>query len=257
MLEVVGMDLRAIRTAPPIPDLDTASPRRIDHRNARLDLDEDAALAVIAAAIDIAHHVAGDRSHYVGRGRGHKVWGLRDEDAEQIMREHITAATVPLSYRLVATRDLVTRMDRARRTVREIEQERAGLAVEFRRRGGWSRFFTVPGGHVHSGQRCVGGSIRPSTRIGWNPELSGKSEAEALTHFGALGHVMCTHCFPHAPVIQPLSTLRCPGSGKPYRAGTRKPRYPNGTGECTSCGTRRTLTPNGNIRAHQPPAPAT
>jgi hypothetical protein len=167
MVEVVGMDLRTIRNAAPIPDLDTASPRRIDHRNARLDLDEDAALAAIAAGIDTAHHVAGDRSHSVGRG--HKVWALDDEAAEQIMREHITAGTVPLSYRLVATRDLLARMDQARRSVREIEQERARLAAEFRRRGGWSRFFTVPGGHVHSGQRCVGGSIRPAPGSGGTP----------------------------------------------------------------------------------------
>jgi hypothetical protein len=130
------------------------------------------------------------------------------------------------------------------------------LDAEFRRRDGWTRFSTVPGGHIHSGQRCVGGSIGPRTRIGWNPELSGMSEADALTHFGALGHLMCTHCFPDAPVVQPVSTPRCVGSGRPYRPGTRQRRYPNGTGECAGCETRRPLTRTGNIRAHQPPPPA-
>ena len=250
------MDPHAIRTAPPVDDLDTASPRCIDERNARLDVDQDAAEAVISAALQAAHTVAGDRYHYEGR-RGRKVWQLSDEDAERITRDRIASGTVPRSHQLIGTPELLDRLDQARHTVEVIERERAVLAEEFRRRGGWSRFFTVPGGHVHSGQRCVGGSIRVRTALGWNPELSGQSEADALAHFGALGHLLCTHCFPTAPVITtPASAPRCPGSGQAYRPGTRRHRHPNGTGECPECGTRRPLTPSGYLRAHPPTAPA-
>lgn len=249
------MDPRAITTAPPVDDLDTASSRRIDERNARLDLDLHAAIAVINAAIDTAHTVAGDRYRYEGR-RGRKVWQLSDEDAERITRDRIASGTVPVSHRLIGTVELLQRLDQARRSAEEIDRERAVLAAEFRRRGGWTRFFTVPGGHVHSGQRCVGGSIRVGTALGWTPELSGKSEAQALAHFGALGHLLCTHCFPTAPVITIPTTQRCPGSGQAYRPGTRRHRHPNGTGECPECGTRRPLTPSGYLRAHPPTAPA-
>lgn len=62
---------------------------------------------------------------------------------------------------------------------------------------GWSRFFLVTSsaGHVHSSTGCH--TCRYSTTYGWMPELSGKSEAEAVAELGA---VLCSACFPTAPV---------------------------------------------------------
>lgn len=62
---------------------------------------------------------------------------------------------------------------------------------------GWSRFFLVTSssGHVHSSMSCS--SCRHTTRYGWLPELSGKSEGEAVDE---LGPTLCTFCFPSAPV---------------------------------------------------------
>lgn len=61
----------------------------------------------------------------------------------------------------------------------------------------WSRFFLVTSsaGHVHSSTYCH--TCKPTTTYGWLPELSGKSEEEAVT---ALGTVLCSVCFPSAPI---------------------------------------------------------
>lgn len=61
----------------------------------------------------------------------------------------------------------------------------------------WSRFFLVTSsaGHVHSSMYCH--TCKPTTTYGWLPELSGKSEEEAVA---ALGTVLCSVCFPSAPV---------------------------------------------------------
>lgn len=62
---------------------------------------------------------------------------------------------------------------------------------------GWSRFFLVTSsaGHIHSSMHCS--SCRYTTTYGWLPELSGKTEGEAVE---AHGPALCSVCFPSAPV---------------------------------------------------------
>jgi hypothetical protein len=62
---------------------------------------------------------------------------------------------------------------------------------------GWSRFFLVTSskGHIHSSMDCS--TCRHTTRYGWLPELSGKTEAEAVE---SQGPALCSVCFPSAPV---------------------------------------------------------
>lgn len=62
---------------------------------------------------------------------------------------------------------------------------------------GWSRFFLVTSspGHVHSSTHCS--TCRWTTTYGWLPELSGKTEEEAVAE---LGPTLCSVCFPSAPV---------------------------------------------------------
>lgn len=61
---------------------------------------------------------------------------------------------------------------------------------------GWSRFFLVTSspGHIHDSMHCS--SCRPTTSYGWLPELSGKSETEAVE---AHGPALCSVCFSSAP----------------------------------------------------------
>lgn len=62
---------------------------------------------------------------------------------------------------------------------------------------GWSRFFLVTSsaGHVHSSTHCP--TCYPTTTYGWLPNLSGKSEEEAVKE---LGPALCSVCYPSAPV---------------------------------------------------------
>lgn len=59
----------------------------------------------------------------------------------------------------------------------------------------WSRFYLVPAGHIHSSMRCH--SCYFDTQYAWLPELSGDTEEEAVA---AEGEILCTFCFPSAPV---------------------------------------------------------
>lgn len=60
----------------------------------------------------------------------------------------------------------------------------------------WSRFFLVTSsaGHVHRSRSCP--TCRPTTTFGWLPELSGKTEADAVA---LLGPALCSTCFSSAP----------------------------------------------------------
>jgi hypothetical protein len=75
-----------------------------------------------------------------------------------------------------------------------VEAARAAVsAIESAEYKGWSRFFLVK--HIHSSQRCS--SFRDTTKVGWLPSVSGLTEAEAVAEHGA---ILCTICFPSAPV---------------------------------------------------------
>lgn len=74
---------------------------------------------------------------------------------------------------------------------------RSEIARQEKKYTGWSRFFLVTSssGHVHSSMTCH--TCRPTTAYGWVPQLSGKTEAEAVA---LLGETLCSVCYPSAPV---------------------------------------------------------
>jgi hypothetical protein len=107
---------------------------------------------------------------------------------------------------------------------------------------GWQRFFLVPDGHIHAWTGCS--SLRITTKIGWLPDLSGETEAEAVAAHGAM---LCTKCFPSAPVEWTRGREDDPSkcNGAPD-AATRRGRY----AKCRECGFHGALTSNGNLRKH-------
>jgi hypothetical protein len=66
-------------------------------------------------------------------------------------------------------------------------------ALNAARYTGWTRFYLVK--HVHRTDSCS--SFRPTTRVGWLPDVSGLTEAEAVEIYGAN---LCSICFESAPV---------------------------------------------------------
>ncbi|ASR85051.1 hypothetical protein SEA_PHELPSODU_39 [Mycobacterium phage PhelpsODU] len=117
---------------------------------------------------------------------------------------------------------------------------------------GWQRFFLVPDGHIHASRGCS--SLRITTKIGWLPDLSGETEAEAVAAHGAM---LCTKCFPSAPVEYTRGldapADQCAGSGKRYVDGTLNRRYRSAYGECGGCHTVQTVTQYGVMRKHKTP----
>lgn len=116
--------------------------------------------------------------------------------------------------------------------------------------GGWNRFFLVH--HIHSSMHCS--SFRPTTRVGWLPQTSGLTEAEAVA---IEGETLCTICFPTAPTE--LTTKKvdpdlCTGSGKYHSTEHltgRENAYTSPSGYCPDCLRWNTLTKTGAMRKHK------
>ena len=76
---------------------------------------------------------------------------------------------------------------------------------------GWSRFFAVAGGHIHSGMDCstcnrvTSQSGQTFTAFAWLPALSGLTTADAIA---AHGHTLCSVCFPNAPVAHTTKNIK-------------------------------------------------
>jgi hypothetical protein len=129
----------------------------------------------------------------------------------------------------------------------------ARLAVhnfrEWENHGQWSRFFMVTGGHIHSSTGCH--TLYPTTRIGWLPDLSGETEADAVAAHGAL---LCTVCFPSAPVEWTDGRKAdddefCAGA-LPV-PGSYNPRLYRKYGICRECDKAVSITSTGKVRKHR------
>jgi hypothetical protein len=155
------------------------------------------------------------------------------------------------SYTDEALADLHTRYEASQEKAQVIFQETLPYENEYARRP-WTRFFLVSnsGGHIHSSMHCS--TCYPTTRYGWLPNLSGLTEAEAVAAHGA---ILCTVCYPSAPVeyTDRRDPSACSGSGQyfdrdqPHRTGY----YSGNWATCPGCGTRQTVSKIGKIRKHK------
>lgn len=138
--------------------------------------------------------------------------------------------------------------------------ERAALGEVFDSHGGWSRFFLVAGGHIHASTACsTCNKGKTPTEFGWLTDLSALTEADAVSAHGAL---LCTVCFPSAPVewtnfydtqAAAKKAAQCAGSGTwDYPRETARRGYAAGNyGTCNHCGENVTLTSTNKLRSHQ------
>ena len=136
--------------------------------------------------------------------------------------------------------------------VKREQQKREAIHREYN----WSRFFVVPGGHVHKSMHC--NSCYPTTMFGWLPEYSGD---DSDTIIQQLGTTVCTVCYPDAPVdndeiVAKAKAAKLAAEGKcankaweptESSASNRLYRY----GKCTACGTHASITKTGVLRQHK------
>lgn len=128
----------------------------------------------------------------------------------------------------------------------------APFLAEWHARGGWTRAYIVPDGHIHKSTSCH--SLHPTTIIGWIPEQSGMTEAEIVE---AAGVHACTICYPSAPVDALRAALaaakaegECPGS-RTYDHDSSGLMYYSPRAKCNHCHRTVSATKTGKLRAHK------
>lgn len=121
---------------------------------------------------------------------------------------------------------------------------------EFARRGGWTRAYLVPDGHIHKSTACH--TLHPTTLISWLPEQSGLDEEKIVELAGMMA---CTVCYPSAPVealraaaAEEKKKGQCEGSGQ-YAKNLK--RYGQRYVPCHVCGASTSVTSRGNLRTHK------
>lgn len=231
-------------------DIALATPAEIDTELARLHDINSKHHTARSSSISTARRLNGERAVYQGRQR---VWLNSAEVTLNELALKIADECLP-NWDMKDAIACIEHVGQLDRQIAAVTSEIEKLEAEYSRRP-WARFIAVANGHLHSGTRCVGGSIGISTTIGWHPELSGKTEADAVE---LLGERLCSHCFPSAPVAWTVGTkpktVRCEGSGLPPVHGTVKNIRMKVTGKCTGCPSTHPLTQYGYIRAHKPQA---
>jgi hypothetical protein len=202
------------------------------------------------------HRAAGDETgHY--RGRRYATWGLTLDEAIAAARQVADGNVEGLDNRAAwnlrnAPQRAAAALQARDTAMAEVADARAvveALDQVWRDNGRWSRFFMVPGGHIHRSTSCH--TLHITTQIGWLPDLSGESEAEAVAAHGAM---LCTHCFSEAPVEwttkapKPVDPNECPGSRNYVPGANMRLCSPRGT--CPQCGQTVSVTSRGNARKH-------
>lgn len=121
------------------------------------------------------------------------------------------------------------------------------LTAEYYRRGCWTRYILVGGGHLHSEwEGC--GSLRPTTQRMLLAESSGLTADEVIAKYS---YTACTKCFPGAPVRVPeVDPKACPADqGVEDIKGSLRLYRPYG--RCRVCAQVVSVTSTGKIRKHK------
>lgn len=201
-----------------------------------------------ASAIATLRSIDGQKARYVGRRR--EFTATPEETVASVTAKLAAETIAPWEVHkaretLAALPAIATGMTANRAAAAELHQVWAD-------NGYWTRFFVVPGGHIHNdiSNRC---SRTYTTQHGWTPQLSGATEAEAVAELGPL---LCTHCFPTAPVEFTVGHAKpeyCPGADKAPAEGSRKRQGMNTYGGCTECEQYGVLVAYGSkVRKHKP-----
>jgi hypothetical protein len=198
---------------------------------------------------------------YYYRGR-RRVTDMTEEEAVEILSANRDGRNV--RYGMQTNGEVLDRLDAEYEKAFESLEEIGSVQKLYT---GWSRFFVVTSsnGHIHSSTHCS--TCRPTTTYGWLPNLSGKTEAEAIAFFGVAAECLCSVCFPNAPTKDRNLTAKeredllagrtpeakpektyCPGSGS-YGAQPSRQGYCAGNyATCSHCGSRVTTTTRNSMK---------
>lgn len=169
------------------------SPTEIDTRLAELYQDELRIRRDLAALADRAHRAVGDTRQKLRFTTGR--WERSTSDV--LATDPATLA----SYEQANFARIVAEHERAADALHAVAVEQGNLEAIYNANP-WPRFFHVSNlnGHIHRTapnhpDRCQ--TCKPDTPYRWLPALSGLTEDDAVK---AIGPVLCSVCFPSAPV---------------------------------------------------------
>jgi hypothetical protein len=159
------------------------NPREHDEAEAELFGQLRKAQERLADLIDQVHRAARDKK--VDRWTRHERWAMSTEEALASSTTGLRASYAALTEEIYALRQGIDQAEAIWRAHR------------------WSRFILClsSNGHIHNFAGCH--TLRPTSLLQWHPEFSGLTEEEAVNGVGSrdgLGPILCTHCFPSAPV---------------------------------------------------------
>lgn len=149
-----------------------------------------------------------DRETGWGRNR---AWG---KSYEQAYTEVVALAATADPERPWTQREAQAALDKLAATQAALEAAEDAEEAQgqlWHDHGMWNRYSVVPGGHIHTNGRACH-TLRPSTTVLWAHPVSGDTVDDAIATYGT---VLCTHCFPEAPVEQTGGKVLTDADGNP------------------------------------------
>ena len=137
------------------------------------------------------HQIAGDKKSY--RNTRVPVWGMSDLEVTRAAQRRAAHGDDREAGATLGARAVAQAMLDA--YTFELDNMNAVYLLQGNR---WTRFFpsiTKSHPHIHRSLNCR--TLHADTLMSWAPELSGRTDAEAVDE---LDEALCTVCFPDAPV---------------------------------------------------------
>lgn len=178
-------------------DAMTVDPKAHDEATAALHLELDKAERKLASAVEQAHRAVGDKR--IDRWTRRERWALSTEAVSAAIRDKANAT--PADEAIWGNGHPVNVVRTWNTANAEFNAIRAAIADldDIYREHMWQRFFPCnnSNGHIHASLSCSTlNKGQYATDMGWRPDLSGKTVADAITK---LGTWLCSVCFPDAP----------------------------------------------------------
>lgn len=225
------------------------SPVEIDTELAHLASTINRAYREIDRLLDMARRAAGETPMRSPRGNRPTVWRSTPEQARERLVVRARSADPDTAWSMYNEAYILAELKRYEQIVIDTNTRVLVLEGEHDRRQ-WSRFFLVTSshGHIHASRNCS--TCRPTTEYGWLPNLSGATEAETVAEHGPM---LCSICFPTAPVEWTRKPERSHCTGTSPKVDTIR-RWARGMfAECPICGRQVDIKINGELKKHQPP----
>jgi hypothetical protein len=146
----------------------------------------------VVYAIDTVRRLV-DRQTGWGRDR---EWGKTWDQALAEVTERAATADPEKPWTQREAQAALDKLAAARAEERAAHEAVKAQSALWAAHGCWMRYSVVPGGHIHTDWRDCH-TLRDTTTVLWAYQASGDSVDEAIEVYGT---VLCTHCFPDAPV---------------------------------------------------------